>query len=371
MTKAIMTQEERAAFRKKAVDDRREAVIRFMLDTNGEVILGKDLGDMFGCGDETIRKDMVNYIIPQNLGIVKYTKGPGYVYMKPEEEKKPEKLDIFKKEFKMEKAPVVEKQTSPMKNAEGYTDTTAGKAIEAVDGPEEGPAFAMAGDVWECACSDGTSQRFLIFASFEKFSIGVVLNPTRSGGVPKKFQRKITAGLDTRFTDIRRITTKPSKYMTQKVGHLGGEVYDSILKDAVGVFASLDSNAVADPDMWNALNEREKDLCKREDHLDERAKEIAKQQMEADKRENELDELAKTLNNDRVKLAEHNETIRLRMEGIKLQEEELDQREADLHSREMSLDSADSQTSDLELALLKQKVEIYEKLIFGERRITI
>ena len=93
--------------------------------------------------------------------------------------------------------------------------------------------------------------------------------------------------------------------------------------------------------------------------------------MEADKRENELDELAKTLNNDRVKLAEHNETIRLRMDGIKLQEEELDQREADLHSREMSLDSADSQTSDLELALLKQKVEIYEKLIFGERRITI
>lgn len=370
MSKAVMTQEERVAFRKKAVDDRREAVIKFMLDTNGEVILGKDLGDMFGCGDETIRKDMVNYIIPKNIGIVKYTKGPGYVYIKPTEEKKP--MDIFRKESnKMEKSPVVEKQTSPMKNAEGYADTTAGKAIEAVDGPEEGPAFAMAGDVWECACSDGTSQRFLIFASFEKFSIGVVLNPTRSGGVPKKFQRKITAGLDTRFTDIRRITTKPSKYMTQKVGHLGGEVYDSILRDAVGVFASLDSNAVADPDMWNALNEREKDLCKREDHLDERAKEIAKQQMEADKRDHDLDELAKKLNSDRVKLAEHNETIRLRMEGIKLQEEELDQREAELHTREMSLDSAGSQTSDLELALLKQKVEIYEKLIFGERRITI
>ena len=72
MTKAVMTQEERVAFRKKAVDDRREAVIKFMLDTNGEVILGKDLGDMFGCGDETIRKDMVNYIIPKNIGIVQY-----------------------------------------------------------------------------------------------------------------------------------------------------------------------------------------------------------------------------------------------------------------------------------------------------------
>lgn len=371
MTKAIMSQEERTAFRKKAVDDRREAIIEFMLNSNCKVITGKELGDKFGCGDETIRKDMVNYIIPKNIGIVKYAEGPGYVYMKPAEEKKP--MDIFKKESGMEEKVTVveEKQTSPMKNHEGYIDPTAGKAIEAVDGPEEGPAFAMAGDVWECACSDGTSQRFLIFASFEKFSIGVVLNPTRSGGVPKKFQRKITAGLDTRFTDIRRITTKPNKYMTQKVGHLGGEVYDSILKDAVSVFASLDSNAVADPDMWNALNEREKDLCKREDHLEERAKEIAKQQMEADKRENELDDLAKKLNSDRVKLAEHNETIKLRMEGIKLQEEELDQREADIHSREMSLDSADSQTSDLELALLKQKVEIYERLIFGERRITI
>lgn len=381
---------EYVALKRQAVDERRECIIKVMLNSNGEPILGKELGRMFGCGEETIRKDMVNYIIPQNLGIVKYAEGPGYVYTKPAEEKKP--IDIFRKEPKMEKAPVVDKQTSPMKNHEGYIDPTAGRAIAAVDGPEEGPAFAMAGDVWECACSDGSTLRYLILASFEKFSIGLVLNSTQSKDVPKKFQRKITAGLDTRYTDIRRVSTKPNKYMTQKVGHLGGEVYDSILKDAVGVFASIDSNAVADPDMWNALNAREKDLNKREDHLDERAKEIAKQQMEADKRdhelmdketalhdqatelntkklvldnrEEELDDLAKNLNNDRVKLAGHNETIKLRME-------ELDQREADLHTREMSLDSADSQTSDLELALLKQKVEIYEKLIFGERRIAI
>lgn len=370
MTKAIMSQEERVAFRKKAVDDRREAVIKFMLNTNGEPILAKELGRIFGCGDETIRKDMVNFIIPKNIGIVKYAEGPGYVYTKPAEEKKP--MDIFRKEPKMEKAPVVEeKQSNPMKNHEGYVDPTAGKAIAAVDGPEEGPAFAMPGDVWECACSDGSTLRYLILASFEKFSIGLVLNSAQSKDVPKKFQRKITAGLDTRYTDIRRVSTKPNKYMNQKVGHLGGEMFDSIMRDTIGVFAKLDSNAVTDPDMWNALNAREKDLDKREAHLDERAKEIAKQQMEADKRDHDLDELAKKLNSDRVKLAEHNETIRLRMEGIKLQEEELDQREADLHSREMSLDSSDSQTSDLELALLKQKVEIYERLIFGERRITI
>lgn len=368
MTKAVMTQEERVAFRKKAVDDRREAVIKFMLDTNGEVILGKDLGDMFGCGDETIRKDMVNYIIPKNIGIVKYTKGPGYVYMKPAEEKKP--MDIFKKEpSKMEKIPVVEeKQSNPMKNHEGYVDPTAGKAIAAVDGPEEGPAFAIPGDVWECACSDGSTLRYLILASFEKFSIGLVLNSAQSKDVPKKYQRKITAGLDTRFTDIRRVSTKPNKYMTQKVGHLGGEMYDSILRDAVGVFASLDSNAVTDPDMWNALNEREKDLCKREDHLEERAKEIAKQQLEADdivfKAKQEASVLTDELKQKQIELAELEEKLRL-------QEEELDQREADLHSREMSLDSSANQTSDLELALLKQKVEIYEKLIFGERRISI
>ena len=359
---------EYVALKRQAVDDRREAVIKFMLDTNGEVILGKDLGDMFGCGDETIRKDMVNYIIPKNIGIVKYTKGPGYVYMKPTAEIKPVtvNLDIFKKEPAMEeKGQVVEeKQSNPMKNHEGYIDPTAGKAIEAVDGPEEGPAFAMAGDVWECACSDGTSLHFLIFASFEKFSIGVVLNPTRSSGVPKKFQRKITAGLDTRFTDIRRITTKPNKYMTQKVGHLGGEMYDSILKDAVSVFANLDSNAVTDPDMWNALNAREKDLDKREDHLEERAKEIAKMQMEADDRDHELMD---------KEMALHDKATELNTKKLVLdnREEELDQREADLHAREMSLGTADSQTSDLELALLKQKVEIYEKLIFGERRIAI
>ena len=174
--------------------------------------------------------------------------------------------------------------------------------------------------------------------------------------------------MDTRFTDIRRVSTKPNKYMTQKVGHLGGEMYDSILRDAVGVFASLDSNAVTDPDMWNALNEREKDLCKREDHLEERAKEIAKQQLEADdivfKAKQEASVLTDELKQKQIELAELEEKLRL-------QEEELDQREADLHSREMSLDSSANQTSDLELALLKQKVEIYEKLIFGERRISI
>lgn len=353
MTKAVMTQEERVAFRKKAVDDRREAVIKFMLNTNGEPILAKELGRIFGCGDETIRRDMVNFIIPKNIGIVKYAEGPGYVYTKPAEEKKP--MDIFRKEPKMEKAPVVEeKQSNPMKNHEGYVDPTAGKAIAAVDGPEEGPAFAMPGDVWECACSDGSTLRYLILASFEKFSIGLVLNSAQSKDVPKKFQRKITAGLDTRYTDIRRVSTKPNKYMTQKVGHLGGEVYDSILRDAVGVFASLDSNAVADPDMWNALNEREKDLHKREDHLEERAKEIAKQQLEADdivfKAKQEALVLTDELKQKQIELAELEEKLRL---------------------KEEELDSADSQTSDLELALLKQKVEIYERLIFGERRITI
>ena len=376
-----------AMMRKAA--DRRDAIIEFMIGSDGNPISSKDLGKMFDCSEETVRRDFVNFIMPNNSQIVAVPRH-GYAYSKLEE-KKAERLNIFKNEPVMEeKAPLVEKQSNPMKNHEGYVDPTAGKAIEAVDGPEEGPAFAMAGDVWDCACSDGSSQRFLIFASFEKFSIGMVLNPTRSGGVPKKFQRKITAGLDTRFTDIRRITTKPNKYMTQKVGHLGGEVYDSILKDAVGVFASFDSNAVADPDMWNALNAREKDLNKREDHLDERAKEIAKQQMEADRImftanevKHELDQRAQQLDNLSTDLSVRNYDLDAYNERIKEAENMVTKKTAELDNweqaladkeealNERALDSAANQTSDLELALLKQKVEIYEKLIFGERRISI
>lgn len=351
--------------RKEKVNSRRENIIKLLIDANGEPISVVELANKFGTGTETIRRDLADNIMIEHEEIVRIP-AKGFAYVKPEKKQVKSLNDIWRTVMEEEeKKPVVtEKKENPMKNAEGYPDTTAGKAIIEVDGPEEGPAFAKAGDVYECSCSDGSTLRYLILTSFEKFSLGLVLNPTKSKDVPRKYCRRIQAGLDTRFTDIRRVTTKPNKYMTQKVGHLGGEIFDSILKDTVRVFTLNDSDAVMDPDMWNALNAREKDLDKREAHLDERAKDILKQQMELDSVINKWHEMDDGLTQRQIELDELADTLNRREESVKKAEAEM------LMCTAQTLQDKYNEADKLEVALLRQKVEIYEKLIF-ERGISL
>lgn len=342
--------------REEKIRARRENIIKILIDAKGEPVSVPEIASVFGMDIEAIRRDITKFIMPEHNEVVKVPY-KGFAYVTPE--KKPAKnLDIFKEEpiVKEVGSVVEEKKVNPMKNAEGYTDTTAGRAIMEVDGPEEGPAFAKAGDVYDCSCSDGSTLRYLILTSFEKFSIGLVLNPTKSKDVPKKYSRRIQAGLDIRFTDIRRVTTKPNKYMTQKVGHLGGEIFDSILKDTVRVFTMNDSDAVSDPDMWNALNAREKDLDKREAHLDERAKDILKQQMDTDAVINRYQEMRDEVTQRQIELEAANKEFDRRVEAF--------------NKRVAREQGSGCGISETEVALLKQKVEIYEKLIF-ERGISL
>lgn len=338
--------------------NRIERIANLFEENAGKIITLAELADKFNVSRNTIWAYIpdIKSILGDTFGIAKSDNGKflGYRYEKPVKKLNDIWRTVMEDE---EKKPVVtEKKENTMKNAEGYIDATAGKAIIEVDGPEEGPAFAKAGDVYDCSCSDGSTLRYLILTSFEKFSIGLVLNPTKSKDVPKKYSRRIQAGLDTRFTDIRRVTTKPNKYMTQKVDHLGGEIFDSILKDTVRVFTMNDSDAVSDPDMWNALNAREKDLDRREAHLDERAKDILKQQMEADSIINRSQEMRDMLTQRQIELEAANK--------------ELDRRAEAFNKRVVKEQGTGCGVSETEVALLRQKVEIYEKLIF-ERGISL
>lgn len=360
------------ATKQQEIEMRRNSIVNILCSRQGEAVTINELSKKLGFSKETIRKDLVNVIVPDN-DCIKQDLGHGFIYVKPEdkkEERKIKSLDIFntkKKEAVIEEQPETGK-VGP-KNHEGYSDPTATKAINSMLGYAFEP-----GEVWEYSNSDGRCDLFLVLAGFEDFYLGTKLSPS-SKGTSKSYIGKVIVDDISYTMDLRRIGVKLGKYNLGKIGEVSDDEIKAIIGKLYGVFGMEETeDPVVAAERWNALNKRELDLDKREKALN--AKElIFDPEFEKEKKEllakserlealrKELLDHAEKMGADEQDLKEEERKVLEEKKRLAAWEEELLAKERELESDKVLADF-NRPVDDLEYALMKQKIEIYERLIF-------
>lgn len=354
----------KAAERTQMIQMRRNSIVNMLYAKQGQTMLTNDIANKLGVSAETVRKDLVDVIVPGNERI-KQVVGAGFMCVKePEkkEEKKPEikRLDIFKVREKKESVPEkIETGKIGPKNKEGYPDPTANKAINSI------PSYSFAaGEVWEYSRSDGGSDLFFVLSAFEDFYLGVKLFPVdKVKGTSKTYVEKVSLN-DVMYTmDIRRLGVKLGKYSLGKIGEVNKKDTERICAAARGILGSAkpeEEDPVVAAERWNALNKREQELDKREKALN--AKELVFDP-EFEKEKKEL--LAEKEKWEAVEqqIRERVDKIDADVQKIKEEKKRLAAWEEELIAREKALES-DRPADDIEYALMQQKIEIYERLIF-------
>lgn len=332
------------ATKKQEIEMRRNSIVNILCSRQGEAITTDELSKKLGFSKETIRKDLVNVIVPDN-DCIKQDLGHGFIYMKPEvkkEERKIKPLDIFntkKKEDVIEEQPETGK-VGP-KNHEGYSDPTATKAINSMLGYAFEP-----GEVWEYSNSDGRTDLFLVLAGFEDFYLGTKLSPS-SKGTSKSYVGKVIVDDISYTMDLRRIGVKLGKYNLGKVGEVSDDEIKDIIGKLYGVFGMEETeDPVVAAERWNALNKREQDLDRREKDLDKREDAL-----------NSAETVEASYSDDMNKVLEEKKKLAA-------WEDELLAKEKDIESQKYLNSFMRPDEDEIEIALMKQKIEIYERLIF-------
>lgn len=133
--------------------------------------------------------------------------------------------------------PVVKPLDNVMKNAEKYSDPTAGKAITNVDKEIEREAkLPKPGEVWECCKSAGGVDIFLVVWSSAASSsaMGIYLNAVVDGNLsmsrPMAGSSCVYIRLDkTMYVgDAIQIGGKPVRYMTKSIGTVDELIFSQI-----------------------------------------------------------------------------------------------------------------------------------------------
>ena len=364
------------ATKQQEIEMRRNSIVNILCSRQGEAITVNELSKKLGFSKETIRKDLVNVIVPDNDSI-KQDLGHGFIYVKPEdkevkkEERKIKPLDIFntkKKEAVIEEQPETGK-VGP-KNHEGYSDPTATKAINSMLCYSFEP-----GEVWEYSNSDGRTDLFLVLAGFEDFYLGTKLSPS-SKGTSKSYVGKVIVDDISYTMDLRRIGVKLGKYNLGKIGEVSDDEIKDIIGKLYGVFGMEETeDPVVAAERWNALNKREQDLDRREKALnakelifdpefEKEKKELLSKEERLEALRKELLEQAEKMGADEQDLYEENKKVLAEKKRLGAWEEELLAKEKDIESQKYLNSFMRPDEDEIEIALMKQKIEIYERLIF-------
>lgn len=359
------------------IQQRRNNIVNMLYAKQGQTMLTNDIANKLGVSAETVRRDLVDVIVPGNERI-KQVVGAGFMCVKePEkkEEKKPEikRLDIFKVREKKESVPEkIETGKIGPKNKEGYPDPTASKAINSI------PSYSFAaGEVWEYSRSDGGSDLFFVLSAFEDFYLGVKLSPVdKVKGTSKTYVEKVSLN-DVMYTmDIRRIGVKLGKYCLGKIGEVNKKDTERICAAARGVLGMAkpeEEDPVVAAERWNALNKREQELDKREKALNAKElifdPEFEKEKKELLAKKERLEALRKELLEQAEKMGADEQDLDEEKKKVLEEKKRLAAWEEELLAKEKAVGSVHvvetlNTPDNLEYALMKQKIEIYERLIF-------
>lgn len=156
--------------------------------------------------------------------------GRGYTWGKEESE-----FYAKKAAEKAETSSTYRKKSPVMRNAEGYSDPTAGAAIRNVEGDDP---YARLGEVWSVKGANGLVEWFMILADWKAVKVGV---PLYAGDYRSRIRVKVDVAGTTLYGDATNLRSKPSKYFDTYIGNVEDKKARVILNDVL--------KAVCDPDI--------------------------------------------------------------------------------------------------------------------------
>ena len=212
---------------KENAEKRRHELIDYLNSLGNETFYMKDLAGMLNVSSFTIRADMnairdkLDGKIVENDG----RRGSGYKMIRQEKEER-----------------------VSMKNPEGYLDLTAGIAIRNADKEDKKPKRTivrssvkpMAGQIYSSPCSDGTSVYILTFEPFAEFTEYIPLVERPDTYNPPEYNPyliPLKQGRQCFTADIRRISTKPNKYIGRYEYTVDFDKMDSIRQAVIDIWS--------------------------------------------------------------------------------------------------------------------------------------
>lgn len=165
----------------------------------------------------------------------------------------------------------------PKKNSEGYNDPTAFAAITKTAMSKK---LVKNGDVCKFANSNGVTELFAIVRAFDDTSLVVKLLDAKYIHGNTDYFRGTKVGNMVYAADFRKIMSRPNKYITEVVASMTADAYDKLITDigemlGLDVDDSVSKEAAAEIAALKAqLAEKERLLADTEETLDVLAKEM-------------------------------------------------------------------------------------------------
>ena len=151
------------------------------------------------------------------------SKGAAYIW-----DNMPDKMPIPKPTDSREThSPFLKNREKKYRNAEGYVDMTAGKAIENLepkkDKINEDSIIPAPGEVWDCVEASGCNCYIYVIAYLNDAVQGVKIRNMEDVVMRIDPRYELVLGIkgETYIGDCSRFTFKPRKYLLNKVTHLG------------------------------------------------------------------------------------------------------------------------------------------------------
>lgn len=183
------------------VKERKGQIRNYLAKHEGEYVTRVQIAKAIGasCGLDTIANDITAIKTELTGATIEAKHGVGYMFVRLVD-------------------PV------PKKNPEGYNDPTAYAAIKAVS-----PKTFKCGDVHECTASNGFTDMFVIIKTFDDTSLVVKLVEPKYVHGDTEYVHGIAYNGTVYAADIRRLTTKPNKYIAEKIFSIQETVYNDIM----------------------------------------------------------------------------------------------------------------------------------------------
>lgn len=243
------------------------------------------------------------------------------------------------------------------KNNEGYSDPTASAAIGHVV-PKTSDGI-NAGSVYVHRTQSGSMEYIFVVACFEHhtLAIPVVREGDKGDPGPYAYFVDLPGTAETYYMDISRVTTRLRKYTGECICDLGSDVLQEVLlelADILGLDASGGATGARLKKLEaNFVNEKNMRMEAEEmiHALDQRA---AKAEKMVGDLKNVNDDISRELTGKTAKILMQDKRIC-----------ELEDELAELRSKLMSAESVTDKRAAIEMKVLKARLDIYEKELFG------
>ena len=322
----------------------------------GECIPMPELGRMVGISKTTATNYVKNDILPKIGGDYEFIQRRGMIWY-----------------------PTVK---MVVENHEGYNDMTAAVAIRNADkklaaekeADEELSKGALKeGVVYESKQSNGQYEMVLVVRSFSGFSyiLRTAASTKDSNAVSDKLYTFFNYKGVTYYVDHRRMTSKPNRYIGQKLFDVPAIAMATISERLIDIIEVADRTTTK-----QQLRERERDLKNREKDVTYYETFLANRESELSDREKDLVEKEKrfaSLTQREENLAEKEKALEEIDISLSEKRKRLEELEDHLLARQEDLDAkaAAERPVDIQYLLMAQKIEIYERIIFGDAKAVV